>query len=103
MANEEEELRAEDEQKLWGFVERYLEEVAPIHWLSWHGRCQDEDARKRISTVLFHDGHLRDLTDPTVKQEVLEAVRHEPAMMQLVIADLAEEVPKHEKKNPAAS
>jgi hypothetical protein len=98
----EEELSAEEQQKLWGFVERYLEEVAPIHWLNWHGRCQDDAAKERVSAVLFYDGHLRDVTDPVVKQEVLETVRHEPAMMQLVISDLAEEVEKHDNNDPAA-
>ena len=91
-----------EEQKLWEYVEAYLRDCAPIHWLSWTGRCQDEDARKRVQLVLFCDGGLRDLTDAAVKREVLDTIRQEPAIMQLVIADLAEEVAKYENSDTAA-
>lgn len=91
-----------EEQKLWDYVEAYLQGCAPVHWLSWHGRCQDEDTRKRVTLVLFRDDGLRDLTDPAVKREVLDAIRQEPAMMQIVITDLAEEVAKYEKDKPVA-
>ena len=91
-----------EEQKLWEYVEAYLQGCAPVHWLSWTGRCQDEDARKRVELVLFRDGGLRDMTDVAVKREVLDVIRQEPAMMQIVIADLAEEVAKYEKDEPVA-
>ena len=100
--SDEAELSEEEEQKLWGYVEAYLQERPPVHWLSWTGRCQDEAARKRVELVLFRNGRLRDLTDAAVKREVLDAIRQEPSIMQLVIADLAEEVAKYEKTETVA-
>ena len=86
-----------EEQKMWKFIEAYLQERPPVYWAAWWGRCQDETARKRVESVLFQNGGLRDLTDLKVKQAVLDVIRQEPAMMQLVIADFAEEVARVEK------
>ena len=91
-----------EEQKMWRFIEVYLKKVPPVFWVTWCGRCQDEAARKHVESVLFHDDSLRNLTDAAVKREVLDAIRQEPAMMQIVIADLAEEVAKYEKDEPVA-
>ena len=90
----------EDEnQKLWGYIEKYLEACAPVHWLIWVSKCSDPEAKKYIESVLFKDGGLRDLTNASVKKEVLDAIRQTPHVMQIVIKDLANEVQKHTGEN----
>jgi hypothetical protein len=83
-------------------VEAYLKNCAPIHWLNWASKCPDPDAKKLLDSVLFIGGCLRDLTDASVKAEVLEVISQSPAIMELVIADFAEELRMHTEEAPAS-
>jgi len=85
----------DEDQKMWAHIEKYLEACAPVHWLIWVSRCSDSEAKKQIESVLFKDGGLRDLTNASVKKEVLDAIRQTPHLMQIVIKDLANEVQQH--------
>lgn len=87
-----EECTEEEEYALRSHIEAYLHGCAPVHWVNWKYKCKDADARRSLESVLFEDGRLRDLTDATVKAEVLEVISQSPALMEVVIADLAEEV-----------
>jgi hypothetical protein len=84
-------------------VEAYLQNCAPVHWLNWASKCPDLSDKKLIESVLFANGHLRDLTDAGVKAEVLKVFSQSAAMMQLVIAELAEEVRTHTRKESTSS
>jgi hypothetical protein len=95
MSNGENEMRR--------LVEAYLQNCAPIHWVNWASRCPDPDAKMLLESVLYEGGGLRDLTNAGVKAEVLEVISQSPAIMELVIADFAEEVRTHtgeQGKNP---
>ena len=77
----------EQEQQLREYVEAFLQASPPVFWVDWCGRCQDRVARESVESVLFRDDVLRDLTDPVIKQAVLEAIRQHPSMMKLVMKD----------------
>jgi len=79
-------------------VGRYLQHSKPIHWVNWASRCPDQQAKAQLEKALFQGGSLRDLTDPVVKSEVLEAISAAPAILDLVIADLAEEMRREQAK-----
>ncbi len=96
MNNEEQEL-----EWLREIVEDYHQNSALIHWVNWASKCPDPDAKNLVDFVLFRGGHLRDLTDASVKAEVLEVISQSPAIMELVIADFAEEVRTHTGETPA--
>ena len=97
MNNEEQEL-----EWLREVVEAYLQKCAPIHWLNWASKCPDPDAKKLLDSVLFRGGRLRDLTDASVKAEVLEVISKSPAIMEVVIADFAEELRTYTGEKPAS-
>ena len=80
------------------WIEEYLRRSAPVRWVNWILKCPNRDARRRLESVLFENGFLRDLTDPDVADEVVRAILGAPAVMDLVIADLAEEVGKVRKQ-----
>jgi hypothetical protein len=95
----------EEEQKMQEYIEAYLQASPPVFWVDWCGRCHDKAARQSVESVLFRDEVLRDLTDPVVRLEVLEAIRQQPSMMELVIADaddLVEEIVKYGKTDHEA-
>ena len=74
------------------WVEAYLKHTAPIRWVQWWSRCSDPDAKRLLQSVLFEGDHLRDLTCADVKVAVLEVVWQAQALLDLVVADLADEV-----------
>jgi len=82
-----------DEEDYAKLIEIYLASSRPVYWLRWHSKCIDPDARHALGSALFKDEYLRDLTDPIVRGEVLEVFYQFPALMELVIADLADELP----------
>jgi len=86
----------DDEQKQWEYIHKYLEACAPVRWLNWVSRCDDPQEKQFLESILFKDGGLRDLTDETVKREVLDAIRQSPSIMRIVIKDFADEVRKQE-------
>jgi len=86
-----------EEEKMWEYVHKYLESCAPVHWLNWVSRCEDAQAKGYVESILFQNGGLRDLTNQTVKIEVLDAIRKTPSIMKIVIKDFAEEVRKQEE------
>ncbi len=90
MTDEEAELR------IW--IEDYLRRSAPIRWVNWISKCPDPETRTELESVLFEDGFLRDLTDLKVADEVVRAILGVPSVMELVIADLAEEVNRVQKR-----
>jgi hypothetical protein len=90
-----------EEQKMWEYVHKYLESCAPIRWLDWVSRCGDPDAKKFVESILFRDGRLRDLTNESVRKEILDAIRQTPSIMEIVIRDFADELRKQEE-NPSA-
>ena len=74
------------------FVDAYIRRSQPIHWVNWMARCNDSRAKEGMQTVLFRGGELRDLTDSDVREQVLEVICATPAVLELVLDDLAEEV-----------
>src|SRR5882724_2130419 len=90
-------MRDEDEQA-WYFVEKYLHNSKPVQWVNWMARCNDEKAKTLLKSTLFEDDALRDLTDPRVKEEVMEVISETSALLELVIADFAEELRLVEEK-----
>ena len=94
MSNEEHEMRR--------LIEAFLQNCAPVHWVNWSSRCPDPDAKNLLDSALFEGGGLRDLTDARVKTEVLGVISQSSAIMELVIADFAEEVRTHTGEAPAS-
>jgi hypothetical protein len=87
-------MNNEDHEVAWlrEKVEIYLKNRPPILWLAWASRCPDANAKSLLESVLFENGRLRDLTDESIRSEVLEGISQTPSLMELVIADLADEM-----------
>lgn len=88
----------DEEAELQMCVEEYLRRSAPVRWVNWISKCPDPEARKQLEAVLFDNGFLRDLTDLKVADDVVRAILGVPSVMDLVIADLAEEVERIRKQ-----
>ena len=74
------------------YVETYIGHSQPIHWVNWMTRCGDLQSKEALQAVLFENGHLRDLTNQNVRREVLGTIANTAPILELVIADLAEEL-----------
>jgi len=83
-------------------IELFIRRSQPIHWVNWMTRCSDREAKEKMKSVLFENGHLRDLTDFSVKEEVLHAVLTNEAIFELAIDDLAELEALEAENNPSA-
>ncbi len=90
----------DDIEKIRELIGDYIENCQPIHWVSWMTNCADPDGKRQLESVLFENGSLRNLTDPNVREEVLNTVRTTPSILEVVIRQLAEEVEAQAKDAP---
>jgi hypothetical protein len=95
MRNEEEEL-----EWLRPMIEAYLQNCPTTQWLNWAGKCPDPAEKKSIESVLFQNGYLRDLGNAAVKADLLKVFSQCPALMELVITEITQEVRTHTGEAP---
>jgi hypothetical protein len=68
----------------------YLQGTYPIRWAAWLGRLPDGKAKLQLSSILFDENEsLRDLTDPTIRRQVVELVFDDSSLRDLVLSEIA--------------
>jgi len=65
-------------------IQGYVHRTFPVQWANWWAKVQDRQARDDLGRVIFDDETLRDLTEPSVRGEVIACVLRHQSLMDLV-------------------
>ena len=59
-------------------IRGYIHRTFPVQWVNWMSTVEDSRAREELGKVLFNGDELMDLTDPMVRENVIDCVlRHQ--------------------------
>src|SRR5947208_3875777 len=88
-----------DDEELGKVVLAFLEHTLPIEWVDWMYKCTDSESQNKLREALFDGDRLKSLVDPSVRSKALEVINTTPALRELVIRQIVQELEK--EHNPS--
>ena len=78
----------------------------PVQWANWWATAKSRWARRNLGKVLFDGKKLRDLTKPSVRENVIACVLRHPSLMAVIAKEcdgfIAQAVASLNKKRTCA-
>ena len=81
--------RVSMEQEITDFVRAYSKHSVPVQWVGWWSDATDATTKEELYSILFEAStdSLRDLTLPSVRQQVTDMVFHSEHLASMILTE----------------